>query len=119
VEQGWEIGAHTLTHPHLTLLNDEDALHELRESRNRIEHELQTRVISFAYPFGTYDDRIKELVKQTGFEFGIATDSGGLTIEDDRFAVFRVNMFPEESLFSLFKKTSSWYRTYYRRKRGR
>jgi peptidoglycan/xylan/chitin deacetylase (PgdA/CDA1 family)/glycosyltransferase involved in cell wall biosynthesis len=119
VDQGWEIGAHTLTHPHLTLLNDEDVLHELRESRKRIERELQTKVVSFAYPYGTYDDRIKDLVKQTGFEFGIATDSGGITIEDDHFAVFRVNMFPEESLFSLFKKTSSWYRKYYQRKRGK
>ena len=119
VERGWEIGAHTLSHPDLTRLSDEDVLHELRESRRRIEHELQTKVISFAYPFGTYDDRVKELVKQTEFEFGIATDTGGLTIEDDRFAVFRVNMFPEESMFSLFKKTSSWYRAYYRRKRGK
>ena len=118
-DQGWEIGAHTLTHPHLTKLSNEDALHELQDSKNRIEQELQTKVVSFAYPFGTYDARIKELVRQAGFDFGIATDSGGITIEDDRFAVFRVNMFPEESLFSLFKKTSSWYRKYYQRKRGK
>ena len=94
-------------------------MYEICEGRDRIERELQTRVIAFAYPFGTYDERIKNLVKQAGFEFGIATDTGGLTIEDDRFAVFRVNMFPEESLFSLFKKTSAWYRWYYRRKRGK
>lgn len=118
VDHGWEIGAHTMTHPHLTKLSDEDVRYELRESRERIERELPTRVVSFAYPFGTYDDRIKDLARQAGFEFGIATDSGGLTIEDDRFAVFRVNMFPKESLFSLFKKTSSWYRNYYRWKRG-
>ena len=116
---GWEIGAHTLTHPKLPLLSDEDAMYEICEGRDRIERELQTRVVSFAYPFGTYDERIKNLVKQAGFEFGIATDTGGLTIEDDRFAVFRVNMFPEESTFSLFKKTSAWYRNYYRRKRGK
>ncbi len=119
VDCGWEIGAHTLSHPKLPLLSDEDAMYEICEGRDRIERELQTRVIAFAYPFGTYDERIKNLVKQAGFEFGIATDTGGLTIEDDRFAVFRVNMFPEESLFSLFKKTSAWYRWYYRRKRGK
>ena len=118
-DQGWEIGAHTLTHPHLTQLSDADVLYELRESRERIEHELQTKIVSFAYPFGTYDERIKDLTRQSGFEFGIATDSGGITIEDDRFAIFRVNMFPKESLFSLFKKSSSWYRKYYQRKRGK
>lgn len=119
VDQGWEIGAHTLSHPHLTQLSDGDVLHELRESKDRIEHELQTKVVSFAYPFGTYDEHIKDLVKQTGFEFAIATDTGGVTIEDDRFAIFRVNMFPEESVFSLFKKTSPWYRKYYQWKRGK
>jgi peptidoglycan/xylan/chitin deacetylase (PgdA/CDA1 family) len=119
VGNGWEIGAHTLTHRHLTRLSDEDVLHELCESKNTIERELQTVVVSFAYPFGTCDDRIKALVKQTGFTFGVATDSGGFTIEDDRFAVFRINMFPEESLYSLCKKTSTWYRKYYRWKRGK
>ena len=119
VDIGWEIGAHTLTHPHLTQLSDEDILYELCKSRDNIEQELHTKVVSFAYPFGTYDDRIKQLVKQSGFEFGIATDTGGETIEDDRFAVFRVNMFPEESMFSLFKKTSRFYRKYYQWKRGK
>ena len=118
VESGWEIGAHTLTHPDLTLLNDEEALYEISESKKCIEAVLQTSVVSFAYPFGTYDGRIKELARRSGVLFGIATDSGGLLIEDDRFAVFRVNMFPEESMFSLFKKTSSWYRKYYKWKRG-
>ncbi len=119
VEQGWEIGAHTLTHPHLTQLSDEEVLHEVRESKSRLEDGLQTKIVSFAYPFGTYDDRIKEVIKQAGFDFGIATDSGGIMIEDDRFAIFRINMFPEENVFSLFKKTSAWYRSYYRRKRGK
>ncbi|HIJ94161.1 MAG TPA: polysaccharide deacetylase family protein [Desulfuromonadales bacterium] len=119
VEYGWEIGAHTMTHPHLTGMSDQEVLYELAESRKRIEQELQTKVMSFAYPFGSYDDRLKALVKQTGFTFGIATDNGGMTIKDDHFAVFRVNIFPDESLFSLFKKSSTWYRAYYHRKRGK
>ncbi len=119
VNQGWEIGAHTMTHPRLTQLNMEQARQEITTSRECIEQELKTEVISFAYPFGNYDDSIKDLVRQAGFDFGIATDKGGYTIEDDRLAVFRVNMFPEESMFSLFKKTSTWYRKYYQWKRGK
>jgi len=119
VDCGWEIGAHTMRHPRLTELNIEEVRLEITKSRKCIEQKLQTTVISFAYPFGNYDDSVKDLVKQAGFDFGIATDSGGYTIEDDRLAVFRVNMFPQESLFSLFKKTSSWYRKYYQWKRGK
>jgi peptidoglycan/xylan/chitin deacetylase (PgdA/CDA1 family) len=119
VEKGWEIGAHTLTHSDLTKLNHDQIMYEITESRVQLEQALQTKVISFAYPFGTCDDRVKNIVKEAGFEFGISTDSGGLTIEDDRFEVFRVNMFPEENLVQLYKKTSRWYRAYYWRKRGK
>ena len=118
-DSGWEIGAHTLSHPDLTKLDDADARLEILVSRQMLEEELVTKVVTFAYPFGNYSDRVKEMVKDCGFSYGIATDSGGITIEDDHFAVFRVNMFPNESLFSLFKKTSFWYRKYYYRKRGK
>jgi peptidoglycan/xylan/chitin deacetylase (PgdA/CDA1 family) len=117
VADGWEIGAHTISHPDLTTLDDEQARYEISESKSRIEHQLSTSIVSFAYPYGTCDERIKKLVKESGFEFGIATDSGGDTIEDDRFQVFRVNMFPDEDVLQLYKKTSVWYRAYYRRKR--
>ena len=118
VANGWEIGAHTLSHPDLTRLDDEHARYEIQESRTCIERELNTSIVSFAYPYGICDERTKRLVRESGYEFGIATDSGGDTIEDDRFRIFRVNMFPGENTFQLYKKTSPWYRAYYRRTRG-
>lgn len=118
VSLGWEIGAHTISHCNLTLLSGNSALKEIEMSKSCLEEKLQTNVISFAYPFGASNEEVKGLVEKSGFEFGILTDNGGIYIEDDRYAVFRVSMFPEENLFQLFKKTSSWYRTYYRRRRG-
>lgn len=119
VAAGWEIGAHTLTHPDLTKLDEVKLMEEIMVSKHVIETELNFKVLSFAYPFGGYNSREKQKVKEAGFEFGIATDSGGMRIEEDPFAVFRVNMFPNESLFSLYKKTSHWYRNYYFKKRGK
>jgi peptidoglycan/xylan/chitin deacetylase (PgdA/CDA1 family) len=119
VAGGWEIGAHTFSHPDLTKLDDEQARREIQESKTCIEKELNTSIVSFAYPYGNCDERTKRLVRESGYEFGIATDSGGNTIEDDRLQIFRVNMFPGENAFQLYKKTSSWYRAYYRRKRGK
>ena len=116
---GWEIGAHTISHANLTSLSNDHAIIQIQEGKTLLEEELETKIISFAYPYGKYDDHIKVMVKKSGFEFGISTDTGGMFIEQDRFAVFRVNMFPEESIFQLFKKTSSWYRAYYRQKRGK
>ena len=118
VNAGWEIGAHTLSHADLTRLPNDQAIVEIEEGKIRLEEELKTKIISFAYPYGIYNDHLKVMVEKSGFEFGISTDTGGMFIESDRFAIFRVNMFPEESFFQLYKKTSSWYRAYYRRKRG-
>jgi peptidoglycan/xylan/chitin deacetylase (PgdA/CDA1 family)/glycosyltransferase involved in cell wall biosynthesis len=119
VEAGWEIGAHSMTHPDLTALDVDQARWEIEESKRRLQTDLGTEVISFAYPGGRVDERVKRLVRQAGFSFGVATDTGGLHIEDDRFRVFRVNIFPHDKWFQMMKKSSSWYRRYYRWKRGK
>lgn len=113
LEAGWEIGAHTNSHPNLLNLSNSEALNEISSSKKSLEEAFNTKVISFAYPFGNYNSEIKSLVEKSGFKYGVATDTGGLTIEEDRMAIFRINMFPNESPFQLFKKTSSWYRKYY------
>ena len=118
VNAGWEIGAHSLTHPDLTQLTDEEVTIELIQSRKNIEETLTTKVISFAYPYGNVDERIKKITRESGYQFAVSTDSGGLTIEEDHFEIFRVAIFPEDGWFQLYKKTSSWYRNYYKRKRG-
>jgi hypothetical protein len=75
--------------------------------------------VSFAYPYGDCNEPVKTAVRAAGFALGVATDTGGMHLEDDRMQVFRINMFPHETTGSLFKKTSPWYRKYYRWKRGK
>ena len=118
VAAGWEIGAHTMRHAHLPDLPAAEAAQEISHSKAALERALGTEVISFAYPYGALTEAIKNLVRQAGFTFGVATDTGGLHLEDDRMQVFRINMFPHETAGSLFKKTASWYRRYFRWKRG-
>jgi peptidoglycan/xylan/chitin deacetylase (PgdA/CDA1 family) len=119
VDSGWEIGAHTLSHPDLNQLSLEKAFIEMMVSKRYIEKKLDTNVYSFAYPYGKYNDQIKLLTQKCDFKYGIATDTGGMTIEEDHFAIFRINMFPEENLIQLYKKTSKWYRKYYKKRRGK
>ena len=119
VAAGWEIGAHTMSHPRLTTLPLPEAVAEIQRSKAELETALQTELVSFAYPYGDLNNTVKTAVRNAGFTFGVATDSGGMHLEDDRMQVFRVNMFPNESASSLFKKTSTWYRKYYRWKRGK
>ncbi len=118
IQAGWEIGAHTMTHPNLTQLSDEEAIAEIINSKKVLENESGQPVQTFAYPFGFYNTKIKQMVQQAGFEMAIATDKGGMHIEDDRFEVFRTSIFPQDMWIQMYKKTSSWYRKYYKWKRN-
>jgi peptidoglycan/xylan/chitin deacetylase (PgdA/CDA1 family)/glycosyltransferase involved in cell wall biosynthesis len=119
VRAGWDLGAHTMTHPHLDKMPPDEAKREIRESRLQLEERYGVPVKTFAYPYGSYNDDVVRAVWEAGYDMAVATDTGGLRLEDDRYRIFRVNMFPEEGWFSLRKKTSGWYRRYYFRKRGK
>jgi hypothetical protein len=51
-DNGVEFGAHTVSHPNLGRLEIDAAEQEIRVSMNRIESEIDSRVNSFAYPYG-------------------------------------------------------------------
>jgi len=116
---GVEFGAHSMNHKNLIELSAEEAFEEIKVSKETLEKELQTKVISFAYPYGKYNDEVKSLVKKAQIPYSVVIDSGGMTIEEDPLAIFRSYIFPEDGFVSYFKKTSSWYRAYFKRKRGR
>jgi peptidoglycan/xylan/chitin deacetylase (PgdA/CDA1 family) len=64
---GWEIGAHTRTHPHLTELDDVALGEELRDSRHDCESELGLPCRSFAYPFSDEDERVVRATAVAGY----------------------------------------------------
>ena len=60
---GWEIASHSITHPFLTTLTDEEVINELLNSRNTLRG-FGFKVNAFEVPYGNYDDRIYNLVKK-------------------------------------------------------
>lgn len=62
------IGSHTITHPDLTKLREEDAFYEINESKKRLEEVITKKVEHFAYPFGAVTDREFRLAKKAGFK---------------------------------------------------
>jgi peptidoglycan/xylan/chitin deacetylase (PgdA/CDA1 family)/glycosyltransferase involved in cell wall biosynthesis len=113
-----EIGSHSINHPHLTALTENEILNQMKESKKQLEETFQKKILSFAYPFGSSHEKIYELCEKAGYHFAVNTDRGGLYIYENRFAIFRVNIFPEDDLIQLKKKTSTWYRKYFFYKRG-
>jgi peptidoglycan/xylan/chitin deacetylase (PgdA/CDA1 family) len=72
--QGWEIGSHTCSHLRLAEIETERAAAELRRSRETCEEELQFPCTSLAYPFGSYDVAVVELVAKAGYRAAVTLD---------------------------------------------
>ena len=70
-DRGWEIGAHTHTHPFLTRLDEAALADELVGSREIVEAHLSRRCLSIAYPYGDVDDRVARAAQQAGFATGV------------------------------------------------
>jgi glycosyltransferase involved in cell wall biosynthesis len=65
--QDFEIGAHTLTHPHLDQLSTTVARREISGSKQMLEAITCKPVRAFAYPYGDYNEETKRLVQEAGF----------------------------------------------------
>lgn len=109
VTAGFEVGSHTVTHPHLTDLTDGQALGELKNSKGQLE-ELTGSICRFmAYPFGSIDERVVQLVARAGFVGGFVTPPRA-GIPEVPLARHRVGVYRHDSLLTFGIKTSASYR---------
>ena len=91
-ETGLEFGSHTLSHAHLTLLSESEAQHEISGSRHALEQALGERCRSFAYPYGEWNQRVRDMVEQAGYEAACTTVRAAATPGDDPMALPRINI---------------------------
>ncbi|MBC8160125.1 MAG: polysaccharide deacetylase family protein [Roseiflexaceae bacterium] len=66
-EAGMEIGAHTLDHPDLTVIDQAEAHRQIAQSKLDIEARLGFQVNSFCYPAGRYTTDTIALVREAGY----------------------------------------------------
>ncbi len=89
---GMSFEAHTLTHPHLRTLNAENMAHEITESKKILESRLKKPVVSFAYPFGEYNNAVIDALKRAGFESAVTIDPGYRQRADRIYQLQRVRV---------------------------
>lgn len=86
-----EIGAHTVHHFALKGLNPILAKYEVEESKKNLEKLINTPVVSFAYPDGSFDMQAIKLVKSAGFKSAVTTLHGFEIKKDNRFFLYRIH----------------------------
>ncbi|MDB5594149.1 MAG: polysaccharide deacetylase [Hyphomicrobiales bacterium] len=76
-DQRMEIGAHTISHPNLTVLDRAAQTEELGGSRRALEALTGREVRGLAYPNGCYDSEILDLMVEAKFRYGCRNCGSG------------------------------------------
>lgn len=90
---GMTIGAHTINHPILARLKDDEALQEMREGRRQLEAIIGAPVRLFAYPNGKPDEDYTaahaRMAREAGFEAALSTAWGAASPGCDLYQIPR------------------------------
>lgn len=108
--QGIEFGGHTVTHPFLSKMPQEQVIWEVSECKRRIQEELQAPVVHFAYPNGREEDfgkNNKEIIRSAGYRAAVTTIWGMNYRSTDPMELRRGQ--PWEESPALFACKLDWY----------
>ena len=76
VYEGHEVATHSVTHPYLTRLSDEEVIREIEEDRIKLSELVGYEVVGHAYPMGDCDNRVARLIENnTGVKYARTTIS--------------------------------------------
>lgn len=100
-----EIGAHTMNHTYLAGLPLKRVDYEIIESKKHLEKLVGHRIVSFAYPYGAFDNAAIDVVKKAGFTSAVTIINGIFAQDINRFFLYRMR--PDartgQDLLDLFK----------------
>jgi peptidoglycan/xylan/chitin deacetylase (PgdA/CDA1 family) len=103
IANGWEIDAHSITHPDLRAVSATRLAHEVSGSRRAIRRTFGVPADFFAYPYGRNDPRVRAAVRRAGF-LGATTIVRGLASpQADPFALGRVLVAADDSPSSVLR----------------
>ena len=70
IYEGHEVATHSVTHPDLTKLSDEAIIREIEDDRIKLSELVGYDVVGHAYPFGTYNRRVADILDtRTGVKY--------------------------------------------------
>ncbi len=106
VAAGFELGAHTVTHPDMSKLDRNACLREMIDSRSEIEQRTGAQVTTFAYPFCFYGDAAREAAREAGFAMAVTCHGRGSW---DPWATRRTMITGKDGMLSFMLKLTGAY----------
>ena len=84
-----DIGAHTITHPLLSVMSQADQSAEIVGSRQKLTAILGSRVDTFSYPYGNVTAETVNIVKSAGFEMALTVETHAVEVGANQFQLGR------------------------------
>ncbi len=107
LRDGWELGAHTATHPDLRTLGADGLTRELDDVRTALRERFDQPVLAFCYPAGKYDTGVIAAVKAAGYTTATTVDPGWAGPGTPRLELPRVRVDPGDGPRELLEKVDA------------
>jgi len=102
---GHEIGSHTLTHPHLTQIPIDQAREEISASKKKLEDLFGCPIQHFCYPFGDWNETVRDLVMAAGYRTACTTAAGVNAPDESPYTLKRFTArYPSRSLAAMWSR---------------
>ena len=104
-------GSHTLSHPWLPkVLSEKTLKEEIGDSKKMLEEKLGTKVNTFCYPLGGFNDKVRKIVIDSGYSCAVASNPGRRFSDQDVFALKRLRISRSAgNTFVFWLETSGYY----------
>ena len=89
---GMHFGSHTLSHPDLTTISEQQAEQEIYGSKTMLEQLIGSKISDFCFPGGVSDEEIENIVINSGYSTATTTASGINVGDIDPFKLNRLNI---------------------------
>jgi peptidoglycan/xylan/chitin deacetylase (PgdA/CDA1 family) len=103
------IGAHSVSHPHLTKIPRQEARREIAQSKASLEQLTGRSVSLFAFPYGDYNDDIVELCREEGIRHAYSIDPQIVDVRSRAILRGRVSVSPGDGPIEFYLKSSGGY----------
>jgi len=74
-DSGHEVAVHAFTHPMLEKLDSAEIIYEVTEDKRRIEEDYGVIAVGMAYPYGTYNDLVIDVLKKCHIAYARTVES--------------------------------------------
>ncbi len=115
LSKNFEIGSHTLSHSTLDEVSINQAELEIRDSKNYLENLIGQKIKMFAYPRGCFNEKIKKIIKESGYSGARSTQAHYFDVPADLYN-FQVTLclypFPIRLILAILrtKKTNQFFK---------